>query len=237
MAASTLGPRLAVLAAAVAVGLALAGCSSATGPTSSGAGLEATPIPTVGPGSSGGGPASTPGSTSLGTPLAVHMTLPSNWKEVTLTDAAIQAQIDALGSSNAQVAAALRQMLQTGQYHSIRFYALGYRASTIIGNVNVSTAQFGTFGLDTTSVLYENQLQTVGATGVTMTDLTLPAGQAVLVSYALPVKGASVNLTGRSYLILKAGWGYVTTFSCYESDPTACLNDAGSMIQTLTIGP
>jgi hypothetical protein len=52
------------------------------------------------------------------------------------------------------------------------------------------------------------------------------------------VKGSTSSAapTGRTYLLVKDGRGYVVSFGCFESDPADCLQQTDEMIQTFRIG-
>jgi hypothetical protein len=209
-----------------------AGARSPAGSSAVPSGLTSLPpgIPLITAGPTG------PDATSLGTPLAVDLDLPTGWREVELTDAGINAAIADVGPANPTVADALRQLLSGGQLNAIRFYGLDLDGKSVIGNVNVSTARFTGLSLDTAAQLYASQIITAGATDVSNTSVNLPAGSGAVVAYKLKTPGATVPVSGRSYLILRDGWGYVTTVSCYQADPTPCLADADAIARSLRIG-
>jgi hypothetical protein len=128
------------------------------------------------------------------------MALPGNWQKVELSQESIQSLITTLGPSNPQLATALNQVLQPGGLARFQLFALDYDGSTYIGNVNVSSAAIPALSLDTIGPLIEAQLTSAGATDVQSTPVTLPAGDALRLSYTLKVNSSSatVSVTGHA---------------------------------------
>jgi hypothetical protein len=208
-----------------------AGRSAGTSPGASGLTTLPSGIPLITAGAGG------PDATTLGTPLNVAVDLPAGWRNVEMTDAGINTAIAEVGGANPTVAAALRQLLSGGQQNAIRVYGLDLAGTKVIGNVNVSTAKFAGLSPDTAAQLYASQIIATGATDVSTTHVSLPAGSGAVVAYKLKLPaGSEPAISGRSYLILRDGWGYVTTVSCYEADPAPCLADADKIANTLRIG-
>jgi hypothetical protein len=166
------------------------------------------------------------------------MALPGNWQKVELSQEAIQGLITTLGPSNPQLATALNQMLQPGALAKFLLFALDYDGKTYVGNANVSSAAIPGLSLDSVGPLIDAQLTSAGATNVESAPVTLPAGDALRLSYGLRVSSTSttVNVAGRAFLIVSGDRLYQVTFSCIAADPAPCLTQADQMIQSFRIG-
>ena len=194
------------------------------------------PTPTT-----GGPPAATPaGSVAASPPAATGagLTLLSNWQKVDLTREGLQNMVTTLGPSNPQLAAALNQLLTSGQFSQFLLYALGYDGATYIGNVNITTFAVGALDLDGLGPLMEGQLKNVGVANYSATKVVLPAGNALLLKYTLTVHSGTTDLvvSGNAYIVIASGQAYQVTFSCNPPDPAACLAQGAQMIQTFRIG-
>lgn len=212
------GARVAIAACFL---LVIAGCQSS----------NATTAPTA-------TPVESPTTADASAVPSVSMALPGSWQKVELSEASIQSLITTLGPSNPQLATALNQMLQPGGLARFQLFALDYDGSTYIGNVNVSSAAIPALSLDTIGPLIEAQLTSAGATDVQGSPVTLPAGDALRLSYTLKVSSSSttVSVTGRAFLVVSGDRFYQVTFSCIAADPAPCLTQADEMIQTFRIG-
>jgi len=224
-------PLVTVLVAGV---LAVAAC-----------GGTASPSPTTGPSPSPTeaatlepteGPTATPAeSAATG---EIHITLPENWQEVEMTQEALQAQIDALSETNPELVAPLQQLLDSGSFAGISFYAIGYDGLLPIGNLNAITFPMAGMSLDGIAPLIEGQFAQLGAVDIEISDRTVLGTDGLQIDYQLPVTvGTEVTtLTGRVYIALIDDVVYDVTLTCSEPDPTECLADGDEMADGMTLG-
>lgn len=213
--------RLAPTAMAVCLFVALAGCQ---GSNATAAPTATTAAPTF--------------TATAGPPDVVSMTLPGNWQKVELSPASIQSLIAKVGPSNPQLATALNQMLQPGSLAKFLLFALDYDGGTYVGNVNVSSAAIAGLSLDAIGPLIVAQLESAGATNVQSSPVSLPAGDALRLTYGLKVSSSSatVNVAGHAFLVVSDGRLYQVTFSCIAADTAPCLAQADDMVLTFRIG-
>jgi hypothetical protein len=199
-------------------------------PTGSGTGI----VPTLGPGATGSPQPIVAGA------KPVSMTLLPNWKKVELTAAGLRSALASVATSNPLLARTLTDLLDSHGYAKFALYAIGYDGDRYLGTVNV--AESPATGLDLAGLgqLFEGQIRDVGATDLASKSVTLPAGPAIELSYALIVSSGSAapatNVNGRLFIFLIDGITYDVTFSCAGPDSSTCLGQADQMMQTLRIG-
>ena len=192
------------------------------------------------------GPTPTPESTALpsqttdASPGAVELRipLPDGWHQIELTEAALQAQIDALAGSNPELAEPLRQLLTSGAFRSLSFYAIGYDGIVPIGNVNAVTFPTPGLDIDALAPLVEGQLEQIGATDIHVNDRSVLGTDGLVVDYRLPVEvdGASPSFTARVFVAIIDGTAWDVTVTCTAADPGPCLDDADTMADGMTLG-
>jgi hypothetical protein len=235
-------PRSIAALALLAVLAATSACQGSPGAQGS-ASAQGTPLTagTGGPYSTTAGPsiAAPVGSPAAGSgPVAspVSMTLADGWRRIDLTETGLQQLIASLGSKNPQLTAAVNQLLSSGEYRTLLFYALGNSGSAFLGSVNVA-AFVATFDLDGLAPVMESQMKSAGASDVTVVHVSLPAGPALRITYSVSVTTpVAVTVSGRAYVFLAGGEAYQVTFSCNGPDPAGCLSASDAMIQTFRIG-
>ena len=115
----------------------------------------------------------------------VSMTLLPNWRKIELTDAGLRGALDQASASNPLLAKTLQALLQSGGYLRFALYAIGYDGDRYIGNVNVAESPLAGLGLEAMGPLLESQLRGLGGQNIETTQLTLPGGPAVRLSYTL----------------------------------------------------
>lgn len=172
------------------------------------------------------------------TPMA-HVSLPPNWQQVEMTEAALSAQVKALTTSNPPMAQMLQQVLTSGQFRTMQFYAFDYDGLKLVGNVNVLALAAGELPLDAIVPAIEGQFKQIGATDVTSSHATLLGVDAVVIDYHLTLDATSSGppMSGRAYLVPVGGTIYDMTITCYESDATSCMSDGDAMAKGMTVGP
>ena len=214
------------------------GSSGSSGSTSNPGGtIEVTPAPT---------PIPTPAPTSTSSPTAagildMHFTLAANWQSVDMTEAALTAEVEALKGTNSVLAQALQQLLASGAYKSIRFYAIGYTGVEPIGNLVATAGSLpGIATLDAVKPYLEGALKQMGGSELVWSARSLPAGDTDVADLVLTlnqVDGTAIKLTDRIFNVLQDGTLYQATFTCYPSAVSTCLADADTMAAGWTIGP
>jgi hypothetical protein len=252
--------RVRVSAAAMLLAVALAACGST--PTSSPSPSEAatqsptpspspSPLPTPSPsptGSPSATPSETPGpalpatsgpSESASAAAGFTIEFTPDWQPVELTEAALQEQITSLGPSNPQLASILRQLLASGQYRTISFFAYGFDGEQLMGTAVGTATPVGGLSLDGLAPLLEAQFKQLGATDYRTTRRTLPAGDALVLDFALAsnIGGTVTSMLERDFALLRDGTLYQATFTCTPVNPTACRKDADLMATSLAIAP
>jgi hypothetical protein len=181
-----------------------------------------------------------PSQTSGASPGAVELRipLPDGWHEIELTEEALQAQIDALAGSNPELAEPIRQLLSSGAFRTIAFYAIGYDGLDPIGNVNAVTFPIPGLDIDGLEPLIVGQFEQIGATDIQVGDRSVLGTDGLVVDYRLPVEvdGASPALTGRAFVAIIDGTAWDVTVTCTAADPGPCLDDADAMADGMTLG-
>jgi len=191
-------------------------------------------------------PSPTPESTALPSqttdaspgPVELRIPLPDGWHEIELTEAALQAQIDALAESNPELVEPIRQLLTNGTFRSLSFYAIGYDGLEPIGNVNAVTFLKPGLDIDALAPLVEGQLEQIGATDIQVGHRSVLGTDGLVVDYRLPVEvdGASPTFTGRVFVAIIDGTAWDVTVTCTAADPGPCLDDADGMADGMTLG-
>ena len=185
-------------------------------------------------------PTALPSQTTDASPGAAELRipLPEGWHQIELTEAALQAQIDTFAESNPELAEPLRQLLSSGAFRSLSFYAIGYDGLEPIGTVNAVTFPMPGLDIDALAPLVEGQLEQIGATDIQFGDRSVLGTDGLVVDYRLPVEvdGASLTLTGRVFVAIIDGTAWDVTVTCTAADPGPCLGDADAMADGMTLG-
>jgi hypothetical protein len=185
-------------------------------------------------------PTTLPSQTTDASPGAAELRipLPDGWHQIELTEAALQAQVDALAESNPELVEPIRQLLSSGAFRSLSFYAIGYDGLEPIGNVNAVTFPMPGLDIDALAPLVEGQLEQIGATDIQVGDRSVLGTDGLVVDYRLPVEvdGASPTFTGRVFVAIIDGTAWDVTVTCTAADPGPCLGDADAMADGMTLG-
>jgi hypothetical protein len=175
-------------------------------------------------------------------PVELRIPLPDGWHQIELTEAALQAQIDAFAESNPELAEPLRQLLSSGAFRSLSFYAIGYAVGynglVPIGNVNAVSFPMPGLDIDALEPLVVGQLEQIGAIDIQVGDRSVLGTDGLVVDYRLPVEvdGASPSLTSRVFVAIIDGTAWDVTVTCTAADPAPCLDDADAMADGMTLG-
>lgn len=209
--------------------LALAVLGAAMTTAACGGTASPTPAPTPSP-----SPSPTAGS---GDTPALDVPLPDGWREVELTQEALQAQIDLLAETNPELVAPLQQLLDGGSFESLAFYALGFDGLEPIGNANVVTFPAPGIDIDAIASIVEGQFEQIGATDIEIAERPLLGTDGLVMDYTLEVgdEGPAATLTGRAFVAIVDGTAYDLTVTCTAEDPAPCLADADAMASGMTL--
>lgn len=207
-------------------GLALAVLGAALGVAACGGTASPTPSPSP-------SPSPTPASGKSG----LDIPLPDGWREVELTEEALQAQIDVLEATNPELVAQLQQLLDSGSLSSLSFYALGFDGLEPIGNANGVTFPALGIDLDAIATIVEGQFEQLGATDIQVGRRQLLGTDGLVVDYVIEVdaEAATTTLTGRAFVAIVDGTAYDLTVTCTAPDPSGCLADADAMADGMTL--
>jgi hypothetical protein len=219
-----------------------AGCTSA--PAASpilfySLGPDTTSVPSASPTPSPT-PATTPVPSLAATADSFDFKLPSNWHEVEMTEASLRELAAAASSDNPQLKAIYDDLLAGNRFKQLEYFAIGYHGLQMIGDLNVMVTD-GTagIGLDALRPLMEGQLAQAGATNVASSRVTLPAGDALRLTYKMAIKlpTGATTMSGDAYLLLKARHLYAIAFTCLPDAKKSCLTQASSIIRTFSLDP
>jgi hypothetical protein len=192
-------------------------------------------------GAAGGVLISTSQRTPEPTPLpsaarAVHIPLQPNWQQVTMTQAAIDNMVTALGSANPRMAQGLQSV--SGSYlKNLVFYAIDYQGLTPIGTINVQAWPGGDSAtLEAFKPTLEGQLKQMGATNIVFSHQVVLGSNALVVDFNLALSD-SFTAVGRAFFIPAGAVAYDVTVECFTSDSAQCLADGNTMVAAMSVGP
>jgi hypothetical protein len=232
-----------VLAAALGVGA----CGASASPTAAPPATTApTPAPTASPTLA---PTPTPSPTPTSSPsptptptttpnASVSVVVEASWQQVAMTEAALTDQMNLVSKSNPQLANTLKQLVDSGAFQHISFYALDFDGARNIGNFNVTSFPTQGTSLAALQPLVEGEYKQLGATSITFSHVTLLATDTLVVDYLLNLNsgGTKVAMTGRSYLVPVGDLFYNVTTTCYGAKIPSCIADGDTMAGTMVIG-
>jgi hypothetical protein len=166
------------------------------------------------------------------------ITLPKNWRRIPL-DGTEFAEFAADLPANSQWAKIFETQAGQAILHGIKFWAADMGPTAIAegfpsnvtalvqdGAVHASIKAFGT-------VVVAQMQSLEGVSHVKQTVVTLPAGEALRVTYDLTmqVQGNNIDVTGLEFVILGADKVYAITFTC-SPDNTSCTKTADTTMRT-----
>jgi hypothetical protein len=192
----------------------------------------------------------TPAPTALPTPIpgtgrvvvaadAFAITLPSGWRRVPLDGSSIA---DIVAQLPATVAAALKAEVADAKANGYAFLAIDLRAATLAsGNastVNVNVQAASDLPLALLEPLVTGFLDSApGVTGVVATDVSLPAGPAIRITYtlALSTTAGTMKLAGTQFVLLSSKHTYTVSFGCRYASASSCRSQADAMMKTFDL--
>lgn len=172
--------------------------------------------------------------------LAMTVDLAGDWQSVEMTEAALTDLVKQNKGVNDTLAKSLEQLLSAGLYKSITIYAFGYTGVEQIGNLVGTTNSSGRFSLAVWRPVLEGQFKQLGASNLHWTTRTLAAGSADVIDLLLTIKAtdqSSFDVNDRVFNVIRDGFLYQLTFTCYPAEKTKCLADADTMATSWKIGP
>ncbi len=213
--------RLALIPLALA--LVLGACSSDDSSSSSGTGAAATDGATATGDTSGTTPAVPAGFTVVDRSAdGFVIALPPGWQNFDLTSADVDAIIAAATQANPElqgdVGDAVKKLVQEG---GLLYASDTSNPGKFLTNVNLIRVAGVTSGLGLLQQQAQTQLTAAGATDVSSTQVSLPAGDAVRTTYTVPVTladGTKTEVAGLQVYVLANQNLYVLTFSTDQPD-------------------
>lgn len=243
----------AFLASAVLLGLVAACASSATVATSPtpAPSARSSPSPSSSPSQS---PSTSPSDTASGSSAAgtAHISLPAHWQEVGETDAAMQAQLQAVLAANPQMEQTLNYMVASwyilgnplttsanDEVGDIQIIAFDLDGDVLLGSLLVIPISLGGPSLNALVPVIEGEFKQLGATDFKASTATVLGVKATVLDVRLaPQAGGGPGVSGaaRLYLVPVAHTAYEVTISCFGTDATLCLADGDKMVHAMTVG-
>jgi hypothetical protein len=201
---------------------------------SSSASTEASP-------SAAGGPVGTTGRIVDET-KGFAVTLPDGWIRYDLAGADLEQRLGAAtGNMTPEAQEGLKQQLEALSAAGLTFFAIGPNASpNFATNLNIIALPAGGMTLDTLEQLNVAQLEAMGtiAGDVTTERVTLPAGEALHLRYAIKtpgVDGVEIAPTVDQYLIVGGDQQFIVTFS--GLDDGTLEGDAKATVESFELLP
>ena len=148
--------------------------------------------------------------------------LPPGWQNFDLTsadvDAIVQAATEANPNLQGDVGNAVKKLVDEG---GLLYASDTSNPGKFLTNVNLIKVTGVTSGLGLLQQQAQTQLTAAGATNVSSTQVSLPAGDAVRTTYTVPVTlsdGTKAEIAGLQVYFLTQGNLYVLTFSTDQPD-------------------
>ena len=148
--------------------------------------------------------------------------LPPGWQNFDLTSADVDAIVKAAAEANpnlqGDVGNAVKKLVDEG---GLLYASDTSNPGKFLTNVNLIKVTGVTSGLGLLQQQAQTQLTAAGATNVSSTQVSLPAGDAVRTTYTVPVTlsdGTKAEIAGLQVYFLTQGNLYVLTFSTDQPD-------------------
>ncbi len=170
------------------------------------------------------------------------ITLPAGWREIPL-DGSETAEIEATLPADSQLSGTLEATTSSAAAKGFAMFAMDLSTDTLLAKVfsglEVQVAAPTNVPLSLMEPLVTGLLdQAPGVTGVSGAIVTLPAGQAIRVTYTLTTKtstGETVKLAGTDYVLASSKHTYTVTFLVSSADASSGRSAAGSIMKTFDI--
>lgn len=169
---------------------------------------------------------------------AISMPLPVGWMELSLTAESLQTLAAESATSNPAMSAQLDQLVSSGAYKAIRYYAVDNAGGAYHGNASVVAAGVtGADGLDEVRRGALDSLKSQGATGIVVTDAIVDGQGATLLEYDIAAPASATTSTavhGKVFLLVKQGNLYAAGVTC-EAASRECIESGERMILGMKI--
>jgi hypothetical protein len=249
--AMALGTAAAILLAACSGGVEISGVPTAGITPGPGATLGTSLAPPPSPLSLGPLPPATP----LPSPTKIPgtgkitdkadgfaITLPAGWREIPL-DGSENAEIESSLPASSNLGATLEATTSSAAAKGFAMFAMDLTPDTlrakVFSGLDVQVAAPMNVPLSLMEPLVTGLLdQAPGVTSVAAKMVTLPAGQAIRITYTLTTKtstGQSVKLAGTDYVLLSSKHTYTVTFLVSSAAAASGRADAGTIMKTFDI--
>ena len=207
----------------LALALVLAGCSGDDSSSSSNTGAATSEGASGTSGTTGTRPPVPEGFTVVDRSSdGFTIALPPGWQNFDLTsadvDAIVQAATEANPNLQGDVGNAVKKLVDEG---GLLYASDTSNPGKFLTNVNLIKVTGVTSGLGLLQQQAQTQLTAAGATNVSSTQVSLPAGDAVRTTYTVPVTlsdGTKAEIAGLQVYFLTQGNLYVLTFSTDQPD-------------------
>ncbi|MCZ3388299.1 MAG: DUF2510 domain-containing protein [Actinomycetia bacterium] len=162
--------------------------------------------------------------------------LPSGWEEVPLDASEVQGFLDDAAASNPEIADALQGTLTGVSDLGVSMFAIAPDLSTdtFVTNSNLILTPNQGSSLSDTGTAQVDYLQSLGATGVTSTEIDVGGSPALKAEYTLEanVPAGPVTVYGIQYVVMGDANVGLLTVSATSQDAAA---DADTMAQSLVV--
>jgi hypothetical protein len=170
------------------------------------------------------------------------ITLPAGWREIPL-DGSETAEIESELPAGSQLGATLEATTSSAAAKGFAMFAMDLSADTLaaatFSGLEVQVAEPTSLPLSLLESLVIGLLQEApGVTNVSGKIVTLPAGQAIRVTYTLVTttsSGQSVKLAGTDYVLVSSKHTYTVTFLVSYAAASDGRADAGTIMKTFDI--
>ena len=171
------------------------------------------------------------------------ITLPKGWRRLKVDPASL-AEIAKVFPADSEFAKLLSNQMVQIMAAGIQLWAIDVSPHAGLGgapsNLTVVGQANSPFTLKQLKTMGLTQISRVdGISKVKATDIKLPVGQAVMLSYELKLPttvGMTLELRGFQYYVVGSTFGYVLTFSCAKLD-SLCADRVGKSMKTFEILP
>ena len=251
--------RMRTWAIVLATAIVVAACGSSTPAAPSGRAAVATASPTATPSPTPTpSPASSPSPTASPTPSdtvigetgritvpdqSFAITLPKGWKRLKLDPASL-AEIAKVLPADSDMAKLLSSQMVRIVAAGIQLWAIDVSSHAGLGNAPSNMTAIGQanspYSLKQLKTIAVAQLSGIeGISKVKATDVKLPAGPAVRISYEAKLGtslGGTVEIEAFQYYVVEPKLSYILTFSCAKLD-SLCGDRAAKAMKTFAILP
>jgi hypothetical protein len=170
------------------------------------------------------------------------ITLPTGWRQIPL-DGSETAEVEATLPADSELSGTLEATTSSAAAKGFAMFAMDLSTDTIAAKVfsalEVQVAASTNVPLSLMEPLVTGLLdQAPGVTSVTGKIVTLPAGQAIRVTYTVTTKtstGQTVKLAGTDYVLISSKHTYTVTFLVSDAEASAGRSEAGTIMKSFDL--